>query len=313
MSSGGVVGLSNNARGKLIGGWVGINGSKAKLIKGWVGDENNKPKLIYTAEVVHGEQVFTSSGTFTVPSGVSKIDIFCVGGAGGNCDKSYYEATSGNTYLYNGMGGDHASSTSDCHPAIAQGGSGYTHTEMQVSVSSGETLTVAIGAKGTDGTGRQYEDGTVIKSASDATDGGTSGVYRGATTLCSASGGKKASSPLTATSSTPSSGDTTVTKGGDGGSGGRSAGLWSRKENATTWDEMSPSWSRDVHGFNGYDGGNATAYGQYENYYNGQSYSWTVNSSSLASGQGTTTKAFGESGGTQYDNFGSSGTVIIRW
>ena len=306
------IGANNNIPKSMVGAWIGgASNTPKKILNAWIGNASNVPKLFYTAEVVHGEQVFTSSGTFTVPSGVSKIDIFCVGGAGGNCDKSYYEYSSGTTWQYNSIGDDDTTGTLDSYPYIAQGGSGYTHTEFQVSVTSGESLIVTVGGKGTNGNGRQSENGSTIKNYSDATDGGTSAVYRGSTALCSASGGCKASTPLTATSSTPSSGDTTVTKGGKGGSGGRSAGLCSEKTSSDYF--VSPSWARCVHGINGSNGSGAVAQGRYYDYYAGQDYAWTIPSGNIATGQGSTTRAFGESGGTLYDNFGQSGTVIIRW
>lgn len=308
------IGANNNIPKGMTGAWIGAaSNTPKKILNAWIGNASNVPKLFYTAETPHGQQVFISSGTFTVPSGVSKIDIFCVGGAGGNCDGSYYESTSGSSYLFNGMGYEFTTSTGDSSPFYAQGGSGYTTTQTQVSVTSGETLSVVVGAKGNDGTGRQYEDGTVIKSASDASNGGTSGVYRSSTALCSASGGNKASSPLTATSSTPSQGDTTINKGGNGGSGGRSAGLCSVRQNINTGVFTSPAWGRCVHGRNGSNGGDASDNGTFHNYYSDTEYSWTISSSNLATGQGSTTKAFGESSGTLYDNFGDGGTVIIRW
>lgn len=307
----GTVGLPNNVRGNIIGGWVGINGGKAKLIGGWVGDSSNHPKQIYSTETSHGEKVFTASDTWEVPSGVTKIDIFCVGGAGGNCERSYCYAEHGS--LVDSESGYGVDYELDGQEALTYGGSGYTHTESQVTVTPGETLVVSVGSVGSRGHGREYYNGTTQRTSQAATDGGASGVYRGSTALCTAAGGKKASTPNPASSSTPGSSETTVTKGGNGGSGGKSTGLYYWKYNYNTSAYVSPSWARRVNGANGSDGGNATASGVYENFYNGQSYSWTVASSSLATGQGTTTKAFGESGGTQYDNFGEDGTVIIRW
>ena len=38
--------------------------------------------LEFLADVA-GQQVFTSSGTFTVPAGVTSISVVCIGGGGG--------------------------------------------------------------------------------------------------------------------------------------------------------------------------------------------------------------------------------------
>lgn len=305
------IGANNNIPKDMVGAWIG-NASNVpkKILNMWIGDASNQPKLFYTAETPHGQQVFTSSDTFTVPSGVSKIDIFCVGGAGGCCDESYCYTEHGNLIdSQSGYGEDFDISGGN----LTYGGSGYTHTESQVAVTAGETLIVTVGSVGSRGCGRSVTNGTTDRTSQAASDGGTSGVYRGSTALCTATGGKKASTPNPSSSSTPQESDTTVTKGGNGGSGGKSTGLYYWKYNYNTSAYVSPSWARRVRGTNGSNGGNATANGQYENFYSGQTYSWTVPSSSLATGQGSTTKAFGESSGTLYDNFGESGTVIIRW
>lgn len=306
MATGGHVGVSN-APENLIAGHVGVSGVPKKLIKGWIGDENNVPKLFYTG-VSHGEDVITSSGTWTVPTGVTKIDIFCVGGSGGNCFPSRYEGSSGSYDTQSGYGNDY----DEWRDYYAWGGSGYTSTALQVLVTPGETLVVSTGGKGSDGSGKVIISGETTAKY-DAGRGGTSSVNRGATVLCSAQGGYPAATPADASSSVPGSSDTTVTKGGNGGSGGRSAGLYFRKYNWQSDVFVSPSWARRVNGTNGSNGGNATASGEYENFYNGSTSSWSVSSSNLATGQGSTTRAFGEQGGTLYDNFGEGGTVIIRW
>ena len=74
-----------------------------------------------------GQQTFTSSGTFTVPSGVTSIDVFCVGGGGVG-----ERGTTGREYE-GGRGG--------C--------SGYTKTQKGISVSSGQQFAVTVGAAGT--------------------------------------------------------------------------------------------------------------------------------------------------------------------
>lgn len=73
-----------------------------------------------------GQQTFISSGTFTVPSGVTKIDVFAVGGGG--CGQN---GTTGRNYE-GGRGG--------C--------SGYTATKKSISVSAGRQYAVTVGAGG---------------------------------------------------------------------------------------------------------------------------------------------------------------------
>ncbi|HJA72411.1 MAG TPA: hypothetical protein IAA07_12710 [Candidatus Lachnoclostridium stercoravium] len=105
-----------------------------------------------------GQQTFTSSGTFTVPANVTKIDIFCVGGG---CSGGIDRDTS-----RTGGGG---------------GGGGYTSTVKGIAVSSGQQLNVVIGSGG---------------AASSAQGGGNGGnntyVQRSGITLCSADGADNA-------------------------------------------------------------------------------------------------------------------------
>lgn len=319
------VGANNNIPKSMVGAWIGgASNTPKKILNAWIGNASNVPKLFYTAEAPHGEQVFTSSGTFTVPSGVSKIDIFCVGGAGGMCNPSSYDRemnASGTSYCtyfgYDDEYGDgYANGNRQDDSKCAQGGSGYTHTELQVSVTSGETLVVSVGALGSKGQGKytlaNSSGGTEYEqSATAATDGGTSGVYRGSTGLCTASGGKKASTPDPASYSYPTTSTNYPTKGGDGGSGGRSAGFgWLKFGNS---GHASGSFGKITECVNGSNGGNPVPNGVYKNFYSDTEQAWTFGSQYLSSGQGSTTKAFGESSGTLYDNFGEAGTVIIRW
>ena len=75
-----------------------------------------------------GQQTFTSSGTFTVPANVTKIDIFCVGGGGAGTIGNW---TSQNN-LRSGGGG----------------AGGYTKTYSGCQVSPGQKLAVTVGAGG---------------------------------------------------------------------------------------------------------------------------------------------------------------------
>lgn len=69
-----------------------------------------------------GMQTFTGSGTFTVPVGVTSIDVFLVGG-GGSGGKSIFETNAG--------GG---------------GGGGYTKTQKNIAVTPGQNISVIVGA-----------------------------------------------------------------------------------------------------------------------------------------------------------------------
>ncbi len=75
-----------------------------------------------------GQQTFTSSGTFTVPAGVTSIDVFCVGGGGAGTIGNW---TSQNN-LRSGGGG----------------AGGYTKTYSGCQVSPGQKLAVTVGAGG---------------------------------------------------------------------------------------------------------------------------------------------------------------------
>ena len=70
----------------------------------------------------------TSTRTYSVPAGYTKMDVFCVGGGGGgNMGSSTYDV---------GGGG---------------GGGGYTKTVTGIPVSSGESLSITVAAGGTGG------------------------------------------------------------------------------------------------------------------------------------------------------------------
>ena len=100
-------------------------------------------------------EVFTSSGTFTVPAGVTAVKVTVVGGGGGS------------------------GALTGANVATAGGGAGGTAIEWITGLTSGSTVSVTIGAGGTGGTG-------TTNATWDGSDGGTSsfGAY------CSASGGE---------------------------------------------------------------------------------------------------------------------------
>ena len=201
-----------------------------------------------TAKTSKSLHTFTSSGTFTVPPGVSKIDIFCVGGGGGGAGG--YASLSGN---WRGGGG---------------GGGGYTATVLNKAVTPGSSLTVTVGAGGSAAAANSMATGGT---------GGTSSVG----SLVSAKGG---------------TGGRTVTQGGGtgggtGGSGG-AAGPDFKKWVESVTDQMKGKSG----GSNGGNGGDSFS-----------QYSYSING---GTGQGTTTRSFGESSGTLYAGGGGSGPVF---
>ena len=88
-------------------------------------DGANKPHLFFLL-------IYESSSTFTVPKGVKKIDVFCVGGGCGG----FSARSDGNTsdgYADVGGGG---------------GGGGYTSTKLGADVTPGQQLSVVVGSAG---------------------------------------------------------------------------------------------------------------------------------------------------------------------
>ena len=132
-----------------------------------------------------GQQVFTSSGTFTVPAGVTQVSAVVVGGGGGGAG-SDGDRNEGNT----GGGG---------------GGLAY----GTFAVTAGESLTVTVGAAGA--AGGEGDDGGA---------GGTTTIARGATTLLSGGGGQGGLERSTGARAGGASGGTERDGGGTGGSSG---------------------------------------------------------------------------------------------
>ena len=101
------------------------------------------------------EQIFTSSGTFTVPSGVTKVWVEVRGGGAG-----------GSGCGYNGSGA-----------AGKGGGAGVAKTE-QVTVTSGGSVTVTIGAGGAGADDNATSTSGSATSFGSLTANGGSGVYK---------------------------------------------------------------------------------------------------------------------------------------
>jgi len=113
---------------------IPVAGSTGKLDAGWL-PELASDKNFYVVE-------FSSSGTWTVPSGVTKIIVIAVGGGGGG-----------------GGGGTSAG---------GEGGYPGNSTVVLLTVSPGETLTITIGAGGAGGapTGGNGGDTVITGSVS---------------------------------------------------------------------------------------------------------------------------------------------------
>ena len=108
-----------------------------------------------------GIQTFTASGAFTVPAGVTAIDVFLVGGGGGGGAGYAINSSS-----YQGGGG---------------GGGGRTKTQKSISVTPGQTMAVIVGAGGA---------GASVIEGSPATggNGGTTSIVINGSTYSSAGG-----------------------------------------------------------------------------------------------------------------------------
>lgn len=125
MAKGAYAGIGGTAH-KIKKTYLGINGVARKVKKIYIG-VNGVARLAWQGTVPAGQVIFTSSQVWTVPDGVRKVDIFCVGGGGGG----YL----GSSYSSGGASG-------------AGGGSGYTKTVLNADVSSGAQYSVTVGTGG---------------------------------------------------------------------------------------------------------------------------------------------------------------------
>ena len=255
------------------------------------------------APTSHGRQAFTSSGTFTVPSGVRSINIHCTGGGSKGCNGDRLEEYAG--------GG---------------GGGGYCSWKTDISVSPGNQIVCTVGAGGTTDdttTNGSYApsstatlNGTILVTAQ----GGFNGNWGSSVMHCyeAKDGGNKggvgvtfsrtagyASDGVGGSDSTKEFGSGTSYSGGGGGGGG--SGYNSGAE--TSYDRIG--------GAGGAGGGGRGA---------GWSHNQTYTGNILISGNyvggsaGSAGTGGGGGGGSYiYGNFlndgqnGGSGNVIITW
>lgn len=197
--------------------------------------------------ISRGQQVFTASGTFTVPARVSRIDVFLVGGgSGGQWGKNRY-----------GGGG---------------GGAGYTKTIKSMAVTPGQQISAIVGAGGSGGI--PWPNYTAAGNGGQSSFGGNA-----------ASGG-------TIKLRIEASGASYPMNGGNGGSGGGMGGNTA---------------GSSVNNYAGYGGSNGS--NGYQAYYNGGNNHIIPSGEVVGIGQGTTTRAFGETSNTLYAGGGGGGVA----
>lgn len=144
---------------------------------------SGQPLVAPTVPDIHGRQLFTASGTFNVPTGVSTVYVSMCGGGGGSGG-------------YRGAGGGGAASV--FHQSQA--------------VTPGAAITVTIGAAGTGGvgSGNGTAGGNSSFGAFITTNGGGGGAYAG--------GAGGAAGGTGGTAGQVGNGNEGAGKGGDGGS-----------------------------------------------------------------------------------------------
>lgn len=236
----------------------GLSPGQTYYFRAWVycttsaGDLYSGQVQATAATTSRGQQTFTSSGTFTVPSGVRSVDVFCVGGGGMGSTGYSYDRTGG---------------------AGGNGGSGgYTYTAKGVSVTPGQQVAVIVGAGATrSSTGGP--DGSKSQSAGRGSDSSFGGNYIGRGGW---SGGNRSSS------------NRRDGNGGSGGSGGATSGTSRNEYNG---------------GSDGGDGEGGRESASFDTIWNGN----TTQTWCYAYGQGSTTRAFGESSGAIYSGGGGAG------
>ena len=116
-------------------------------------------------------QVFTSSGTFNVPSGVTKIYVTACAGGGGGAGGGKY-ASSTNITAYSGAGGN---------------GGEFVY-RYPITVTPGSSISITVGSGGSGGSGNKYDaanaggaggtgGNTIIGSYLTLTGGASGGTY----------------------------------------------------------------------------------------------------------------------------------------
>ena len=169
---------------------------------------------------------FAASGSWTVPVGVTSVDVLAVGGGGGG-GGSYWESA-----FYFGAG--------------AGGGGGQVKTQGSNSVTAGSSLTIVIGTGGAGGPAQ------TTSAAGTGTRGGTTSMTNG-TWTASAAGGKGGANAQQAESLSGGNNGGNDQSPSSGGAGNSGAGSYS-------WPSPSGAVPGNVVGAGG-GGGGATAAG----------------------------------------------------
>lgn len=196
---------------------------------------------------------FTSSQNYTIPSGFNTADFFTVGGGA--------SGQAGELNL-NGNGG-------------GGGGSGYTSTVKNISVTSGQVLSIIVGSGG------------AASSSTTNNSGSISSITRNGATLCSAAGGSTSNY---------------IGHGTNGGSGGGSAGY----EHGNRGSVIGCNGGSNGSAGNGTDGYNGPAGGVLGGSYSGTGQGTTTRA--WGSSTGTLYAGGGGGGGSTFGTQGVSST-----
>ena len=243
-------GINNIAR-KAVKAYLGVEGTARTIKKAYVGIED-VARQIWPSVVPAGEIIFTSSQTWIVPDGVSKIDVFCVGGGSSGQMYYAYELEQIDSYY-------------DAAPAGGGGGGGYTATSTDVTVTPGQEIAVVVGAGG----------------ALRTTYGNNAGGVSSFGAILSANGGTTSENRVYTRSRSENYGT-------HGGSGGGAGGIGSDY-----------GFTRSYGANGGSDGANGdSAY---------EADDGTTIHTLGGTGQGVTTRAFGEASGIVYAGGGGGG------
>ena len=196
-----------------------------------------------------GSRTFTSSGTFTVPNGVTQIRIFCVGGGGGGGHSGTYVRDEPFKQCASSAGG-------------GGGGGAYT-TSTTLAVSPGQQISITIGAGGSVGSYERTTDSGQTTASWRKVVGfaGTSG----GTTKCgsvSAAGGNGGGGGTPGTG--PSSSNLTSGTGGYGGSGYANGGKGGDPATLSSQNSGGDGGAGVTYNNSVYSGGGAGAEGGWE-------------------------------------------------
>ena len=316
MSKGIYCGVSNLTR-KVKKLYVGVNNTARKVKKIYVG-VNGAARLAYTSSVPAGEVIFTSSQVWTVPDGVSKVDVFLVGGgASGAKGNGVYSGTgSWYRYAYSGVGGcsgktltlKNISVTPNSQISVVVGSGGAARTTSgETTVNNGGnssfgSYSVEGGTAKTGGSGgggsSQHRDGSITFDIYFRTDGASDG---GTSVPLSSSLASQIVSVGQGTT-TRAWGESTGTLYAGGGGGGAAFAM---NNNPSTGGWSSYYWKGASGGAGG--GGNG---GDYNNYAQ-TATAGTPNTGSGGGGGGA--RAYSSYGYAYDSGAGGSGLVIVRW